>query len=1462
MLGTVAAVVLFASPAAVAAPTGKIAFVRGGQIWTSDASGQNAVQITPSSPGHSATAPAFSPDASRIAYADNGQIEVISADGSGVPVAVGPAGHTDPTWSPAGDEIAAAQTTYPTGIDVFRVSDGHVTNTFSSPDAYHYYSGPAWKPTASGAVIAAVKYSGGKGIDEGQVVVLSGSGGEQPLTSSGRFDEPMLAWTPDGTSVAYHEDCPQYISGCGAGARKLLTTGGSHEIDAAVPSGDGVSFSPDGSYVAYNKSGSVHVRALAGGSATPIAAADDSGGVSWSPRSKGHRLSGRLTGPRCKDGECKDEGVGKVSVKATGTTTGGEPASGSAVSAASGDWSIPLPAGTYTVRPAGAGWTPKSRTVKVSADTGKVNFAKCRIDNTFFGWKLTGECPAEDKVDDGAKPIAIDPPSGAPADFGDGLVGDKTNYALPVRDAAHRYELAQPVALPDLDLGSASFHLSAYQNTLTSKGIQSGLAALRMPGIVGSVYDLSLNKDLTGGASEVDLQMPGGIVLNGQEVEVVDRGLRVGKFEIGLPESLGGAVIRGERLEIGPDGVRGDITGGEITISDMHASVEGGRVDDHGFHVDKTSLELPEYLGGGQVEADGLDYHDGHFSVERASGSFRFSVPRSGTRHVEVLAKLDELRFLPPSRDLPEGGYVARAHGEVTVPPLAGGSRDLFKAAATLDVASVQCPPVPPGGTCRNGAFLHTADLEIHSSQAVPLGGTGLGINGLDAHVKSDIKGAHIDAGGIHGVTYTFGLGADLRTLALLPNGTPVFDGHIAGSLSTNGNLGVGVNGTAFGYLDLAGGICVIGQDPADACDALNLRGAKFPAGMHAPTVAVAGRVGAGVDYELGTGLAAHAEIEAHASGRFVAPSGATGGYLDAHVGGRMSAGVHSPLLPGGIDGEGTLDAELGRFTSPHGGSVLGIKGTLQAKLHLESPTGDHLDREVRRDVFVDENGNYVETDAAGYVQHGPAGRPRSAGAAPAQTFTVRPGERDLLASFRGYARPAAMTLKTPGGATITAREDAAGRRTIVVHPADTAAYLVTGGGGLGIYVARPKPGRWSVELQGESDSTRFEAVGRLPAPRLRVASPAHRVRLRGRHRSVAIRGRVSGAGAGARVSIFAATARCRVQAGQNAPDAPGIPLASRVRVKNGRWHYTWKTTKRTAPGSYVPYATLDNGNGRPVVDCARGTVVVPKRHRAHRSLRPGARAAAFLPISAVRFGQTRIPEAGYAVVHDTSATPGSGDCAWAIKLLSSEHVTPAKPDKPDSKLPVFDVYPTKTPCIAANDAAAITGVDPSTRAAAVTVIDERARKKAPRGYRRYTAQSGFSVLTYAFHAGATTNPKGYAAAHRREACGRDPFFDGHKPGPPDGTYRAGPADGKYQPKTKYHLQIGGEYTSCDEFPFASTTDGGDKAIVRGVPLAENNDQGRDLSSFYRNKATGLGKKTSSGRFVVCVVGLACPPSE
>lgn len=126
--------------------TGKIAYERGGQIWTMNADGTGQAQFTAITQPLP-TRPSWSPDGSKLAFSNGSDIWVINADGTNqVQVTTTATTDTDPTWSPDGAKIAFKK----------------------------------------GNVIASINLNGTNEI---------------PLTSGSNDREP--AWSPDGAKIAY-----------------------------------------------------------------------------------------------------------------------------------------------------------------------------------------------------------------------------------------------------------------------------------------------------------------------------------------------------------------------------------------------------------------------------------------------------------------------------------------------------------------------------------------------------------------------------------------------------------------------------------------------------------------------------------------------------------------------------------------------------------------------------------------------------------------------------------------------------------------------------------------------------------------------------------------------------------------------------------------------------------------------------------------------------------------------------------------------------------------------------------------------------------------------------------------------------------------------------------------------------------------------------------------------------------
>ena len=96
--------------------------------------------------------------------------------------------------------------------------------------------------------------------------------------------------------------------------------------------------------------------------------------------STGVKLSGTLSEQTCTPTSCDQTGVDDAAVTVAGTSSTGTAESQTASSDATGDWSVVVPAGNYTVTPddAEGPWTPASLpSTSYSSDTPNLNFVRC-----------------------------------------------------------------------------------------------------------------------------------------------------------------------------------------------------------------------------------------------------------------------------------------------------------------------------------------------------------------------------------------------------------------------------------------------------------------------------------------------------------------------------------------------------------------------------------------------------------------------------------------------------------------------------------------------------------------------------------------------------------------------------------------------------------------------------------------------------------------------------------------------------------------------------------------------------------------------------------------------------------------------------------------------------------------------------------------------------------------------------
>lgn len=1097
---------------------------------------------------------------------------------------------------------------------------------------------------------------------------------------------------------------------------------------------------------------------------------------------------------------------------------------------------------------------------------------KCAIDEKVAGWHFEGECPSDPA--DGVKKIKVTPPGATAGTDVEIPGGDLLGYALPVKDKSH---LFVPVVLPDLSVTAGGATITAYENTLGEDGVTIGTATLALPKYhtFALLQNLTIRPDLHVSADSLLIN----VYHASLEADTVDftpgQGLSAKAVTIGLPDILGGGTVTVSDFGVDAQGaIRGTITGASFSIGDITGAFTDAKFTDTGFSLGSATLNMPAYIGGAVFEAKGVNYvaKDDSISVKEAGGGLHFNL--GGKLLVNANVKL----FLKDN-----GGFKLTGSGSVEIPdtPI-----PFFRLDAKLEIESIDCKPYP-SRECPNPAFLHEATLSIQG-KPVPLGQTGVAISGIGVGIKSDWQHPYLDANGdIQGVTYTFKGSVDLLTSA--DKGT-IFNGTLTGTITTNGNFGLAIkHATALGFLNLHGGVCVRFVDlPGDTiCD--DAIPEAFRSQVVGTGIQVAGGLGAELHYEGWAGKV-HASLGGDVYGRFVRVGDQS--YIDAQVVGTMSASAHSWLLPD-VEGSGTLKAELGRFNQPGGTTTLGIKGTLDATFKAHSTFKD-TSFSIHRDVFIDEHGGYTEENVNAFTPVGPARRPSSARAG--NEFTVGHGERQTFITASWLTGAPTFTLDGPNGLHAVVRSNGGNPTISATGPGAVDVYLVhvQVPRSLAIYLPAAAEGAWTLRSSG-GGGVGVHVQGNKPRPTLTILAPAPGQTLHAgvSHVVQTIRGTLRGADPTATVTLYAGRNSCK-STSPGAAIYTGLVIAPQVKTGSGLWRYDWSTAGLEA-GTYHVYAVLDNGRGPLVSACSSGTVSVERPphpgapHALSAQLRQqavvvawhapdtagtargyvlrwrtgGKHPGAWHPLNAGN-SQTRTlnvpPNAnGYEV-----GVAGYDSAGRLGPYATVKAKGPAKPKKPQQHtgttrttaaaaplrflaagsgcsapsgtstklvtVPIFEVT-DRTENIAYNDAAAISGKDPKDGSKARWV---ESGKYAPYPHKA-AADLHYGRLSYT--AGCVKLSK----TNRAAACGKDPFKEGKSPGPPDGD--------KVNPKNG--AQMNGDQTSCDEYPFASSREGGGTAIIRGVPLDENSQQGRDLAKFLRENANDL--VLLDGEFQVCV---------
>ena len=240
---------------AVWSPQGdRIAFLssrrgNGYEIYLMNPDGSDQRPLREASPVVPFSAFRWSPDGTRLAYANSGSVYVIAVDGISAPVNVSvykspDSSDTDPNWSPLGDKLVVLNFTACGGC-----SDLYVVNASDGSGRYQLSTGtgfdasPRWAP--AGDLIA---YEGDRApYGRGLYVTPADGMGPETLVSGGAGSFGGPAWSADGSRLAFRSGVgvPHAVNADGSGLTPLT--------DVQSTTGD-IFWSPDGSLVAFHNS--------------------------------------------------------------------------------------------------------------------------------------------------------------------------------------------------------------------------------------------------------------------------------------------------------------------------------------------------------------------------------------------------------------------------------------------------------------------------------------------------------------------------------------------------------------------------------------------------------------------------------------------------------------------------------------------------------------------------------------------------------------------------------------------------------------------------------------------------------------------------------------------------------------------------------------------------------------------------------------------------------------------------------------------------------------------------------------------------------------------------------------------------------------------------------------------------------------------------------------------------------
>ena len=220
---------------------GKIAFVRGGDIWTMNPDGTGQVNIT-NSPAQDST-PSWSPDGKRIAFWSNG-LKIMNADGTDVtPVPTEFSGY-DPTWSPDGTQLLYADAS--SGV-VHKLNEDGTGEVLLIEN--NNPTSPSWSPDGTRIAFKDTFFSPSFCFDSVTTMDTDENTNDFFNVTCNEGQWEGVNWSPDGSKLVFSSDfnCPS----CVFGQLNTIKPDRTDRFVFSGVSGQQAAWSPDGARIVY-----------------------------------------------------------------------------------------------------------------------------------------------------------------------------------------------------------------------------------------------------------------------------------------------------------------------------------------------------------------------------------------------------------------------------------------------------------------------------------------------------------------------------------------------------------------------------------------------------------------------------------------------------------------------------------------------------------------------------------------------------------------------------------------------------------------------------------------------------------------------------------------------------------------------------------------------------------------------------------------------------------------------------------------------------------------------------------------------------------------------------------------------------------------------------------------------------------------------------------------------------------